>query len=73
MLAFVVVLVPAVVVYAVLRAVGLGIGGAGLLGLLVAILGMVAYPVILRRTGWVGPSRRRPASPGGRPDEGEGP
>jgi hypothetical protein len=59
MLAAVVVLVPGIVVYSVLRSLGLGIGGAGLLGLLVMILGMVAYPIILRRTGWVGPPRRR--------------
>jgi hypothetical protein len=62
MLAAVVVLVPGIVVYVALRAVGLGIGGAGLLGLLVMIIGMVAYPVILRRTGWVGPPRPRPSS-----------
>lgn len=59
MLAAVVVLVPGIVVYSGLRALGLGIGGAGLLGLLVMIVGMVAYPMILRRTGWVGPPRPR--------------
>ena len=62
MLAAVVVLVPGIVVYALLRAAGLAIGAAGLLGLLVMILGMVAYPVLLRRTGWVGPPRTRPAN-----------
>jgi hypothetical protein len=60
MLAAVVVLVPGILVYAALRALGLGIGPAGLLGLLGMILGMIAYPVLLRRTGWVGPPRRAP-------------
>ena len=78
MLAAVVVLVPGILVYVLLRAVGLGIGGAGVIGLFVMILGMVAYPVLLRRTGWVGPPRARPA-PGGSSaggtdtDEGERP
>jgi hypothetical protein len=63
MLAAVVVLVPGIVVYVGLRALGLAIGPAGLVGLLVMIVGMVAYPLILRRTGWVGPSPRRPAPP----------
>jgi hypothetical protein len=62
MLAAVVVLVPGIVVYVLLRAAGLAIGPAGLLGLLVMILGMVAYPVLLRRTGWVGPPRARQAA-----------
>ena len=62
MLAAVVVLVPGILVYVLLRAVGLAIGPAGLLGLLVMILGMAAYPVLLRRTGWVGPPRARPAA-----------
>jgi hypothetical protein len=73
MLAAVVVLVPGLLVYVALRALGLGIGPAGLLGLLVMIVGMAAYPMILRRTGWVGPSSARRAAPGARPDEGEGP
>ena len=62
-LAAVVVLVPGILVYVGLRALGLGIGGAGLLGLLVMIFGMVAYPVLLRRTGWADPPRppRAPA------------
>ncbi|HSP36420.1 MAG TPA: hypothetical protein VLR26_01555 [Frankiaceae bacterium] len=80
MLAAVVVLVPGIVVYVGLRALGLAIGPAGLLGLLVMILGMVAYPVLLRRTGWVGPrptSRPGPAAtqraePGDRAEPGEG-
>jgi hypothetical protein len=57
-----VVLVPGILLYVVLRAVGLGIGAAGLLGLLLMIVCMCAYPVILRRTGWVGPPRQRPAA-----------
>lgn len=62
MLAAVVVLVPGIVVYVLLRAVGLEIGGAGVLGLLAMIIGMVAYPVLLRRTGWVGPPRYAPTA-----------
>lgn len=73
MLAAVVVLVPGLLVYLALRALGLGIGPAGLLGLLVMILGMVAYPMILRRTGWVGAPPARRGTPGTRPDEGEEP
>jgi hypothetical protein len=64
MLAAVVVLVPGIVVYVLLRALGLGIGPAGVIGLFVMIFGMVAYPVLLRRTGWVGPPRPRPAPDG---------
>ncbi|MDQ1634721.1 MAG: hypothetical protein QOJ32_1530 [Frankiaceae bacterium] len=62
-LAAVVVLVPGIVVYVALRSLGLGIGPAGVIGLFVMIGGMVAYPVLLRRTGWVGAPRRRPAPP----------
>jgi hypothetical protein len=65
-LAAIVVLVPGLVVYTLLRGLGLAIGPAGIIGLFVMILGMVAYPVILRRTGWVDPP---PPPPGGpRPD-----
>lgn len=53
-LAFALVLVPGIVVYAVLSAFGLPIGAAGLLGLLVMVVCMGAYPVVLRRLGWVG-------------------
>ena len=56
-LAAVMVLVPGLLAYAALRAVGLAIGPAGLVGLFVMILGMVAYPMVLKRTGWVGPPR----------------
>jgi hypothetical protein len=73
MLAAVVVLVPGIVVYVGLRALGLAIGPAGLLGLLVMILGMVAYPVLLRRTGWVGPRPTPAADPDHETDEGERP
>ena len=51
-LAFVVVLVPAVVLAAVLRAVGANLGVACMLGLLVAIIGMGLYPRLLKRLGW---------------------
>jgi hypothetical protein len=71
-LAAVVVLVPGIVVYVLLRALGLGIGGAGVLGLLVMIIGMGAYPVVLRRTGWVGPPRRPTAGPPSAADPGPG-
>ncbi len=60
MLAAVVVLVPGIVIYVLLRAAGLAIGPAGLLGLFVMIVGMAVYPVLLRRTGWVGPPRKPP-------------
>jgi membrane protein YdbS with pleckstrin-like domain len=72
MLAAVIVLVPGIVVYVLLRAVGLGIGGAGVIALFVMILGMVVYPLVLRRTGWVGPPPAR-RGPGSRGDGGEGP
>jgi hypothetical protein len=67
-LAAVVVLVPGIVAYVALRALGLGIGPAGVIGLFVMIAGMVAYPVLLRRTGWVGPPRPRTA-PAAPPDQ----
>jgi hypothetical protein len=63
MLAAVVVLVPGLLLYVALRAIGLAIGPAGLLGLLLMIVGMAAYPAILRRTGWVGPARRAATQP----------
>ena len=58
-LAFLVILVPAVVVYGLLRLAGLAIGPAGLLGLLVAFGCLGIYPKVLMKLGWV-PSRRRP-------------
>jgi hypothetical protein len=66
-LAAVVVLVPGLVVYSLLRGLGLAIGPAGVVGLFVMILGMVAYPMILRRTGWVDPPPPQQRS-GPRPD-----
>lgn len=75
MLAVVVVLVPGLLLYSLLRALGLEIGPAGVLGLLLMIVGMGVYPVILRRTGWVGPSQRpaprNKSATQGRPDETE--
>ncbi len=53
-LAFVVVMVPGIVLYVVLRAFGLAVGPAGLLGLLAMFVCVFAYPVLLRRLGWVG-------------------
>lgn len=55
-LAFLVILVPGVGVYAVLHWAGLPIGGASLLGLLVVFIGLGSFPMVLRRLGWV-PSR----------------
>jgi membrane protein YdbS with pleckstrin-like domain len=52
-LAFVVVLVPAIVVAAVLNAVGAALGVACLVGLLIAFVGMGFYPRLLKRLGWV--------------------
>lgn len=53
-LAFALVLVPGIAVYAVLSVLGLPIGAAGLLGLFVMVVCMGVYPVVLRRLGWVG-------------------
>lgn len=71
-LAAVVVLVPGIVVYVGLRSLGLGIGPAGVIGLFVMIAGMVAYPILLRRTGWVGPPRRRTPRPAPRTADDDG-
>lgn len=68
-LAAVMVLVPGLLAYVALRAVGLEIGPAGLVGLFVMILGMVAYPMVLKRTGWVGPPRPPSDSSVVRPDD----
>jgi hypothetical protein len=62
LLAFLVILLPAVVVYGLLRAAGLAIGPAGLLGLLISIVCLGLYPRLLLKLGWVPPRRR----PGGR-------
>lgn len=53
-LAFIVVMVPGILLYVVLRVVGLGIGPAGLLGLLLMLACVFVYPLLLRRLGWVG-------------------
>jgi hypothetical protein len=50
-LAFVITLVPGILVAVVLRLVGLPIGPALLLGLLAAFVGMGCYPRVLRRLG----------------------
>jgi hypothetical protein len=57
LLAVAVVLLPGLVLFWLLRAAGLGIGPAGLLGLALTIVGVGVYPYLLRRLGWVG--RRR--------------
>ncbi|MGF7237017.1 MAG: hypothetical protein ACQSGP_18950 [Frankia sp.] len=46
-------------VYVLLRAVGLAIGPAGLLGLLVMFVCLGFYPSLLLKLGWVPPRRRR--------------
>ncbi len=52
-LAFVVVLVPAILVAALLSVFGVPLGPACMLGLLTAFIGMAAYPKVLRRLGWL--------------------
>lgn len=52
-LAFVVVLVPAIVVAVVLNAAGAALGVSCMLGLLVAFIGMGCYPRVLRKLGWI--------------------
>jgi hypothetical protein len=63
-LAFLVILVPGVAVYTLLRSVGLAIGPAGLVGLLVMLVCLGLYPSVLQRLGWVRRRTRRPRSPG---------
>jgi hypothetical protein len=58
-LAFLVILVPGIVVYALLRLAGLSIGSAGSLGLLMILICLGLYPKVLMKLGWV-PARRRP-------------
>jgi membrane protein YdbS with pleckstrin-like domain len=60
-LAFVVVLVPAVVIAAILSAFGASLGVACLVGLLFAFMGMGFYPKVLKRLGWL------PGPPGSQP------
>ncbi len=60
-LAFVVVLVPAIVIAAILNAVGASLAVSCMVGLLVAFMGMGFYPMILKRSGWLpGSQGRRP-------------
>ncbi|CUU54238.1 hypothetical protein Ga0074812_102244 [Parafrankia irregularis] len=58
-LAFLVILVPGLVAYSLLRWAGLAIGPAGLLGLLIIFLGLGFYPALLQRLGWVRRRARR--------------
>ncbi len=58
-LAFLVILVPGVAAYALLRLAGLAIGPAGLLGLLVMFICLGLYPSVLQRLGWVRRRTRR--------------
>jgi membrane protein YdbS with pleckstrin-like domain len=60
-LAFVVVLVPAIVIAAILSAFGAALGVACMVGLLFAFMGMGFYPKVLRRLGWLpGPPESQP-------------
>ncbi|OAA26444.1 hypothetical protein UG55_1016108 [Frankia sp. EI5c] len=59
-LAFLVILVPGLAVYTLLRWAGLAIGPAGLLGLLIVFVGLGCYPALLQRLGWVRSRRQRP-------------
>jgi hypothetical protein len=52
-LAFVVVLVPAIIVAVILNAVGAALGVSCMLGLLMAFVGMAFYPKVLRKLGWL--------------------
>ncbi len=52
-LAFVVVLVPAIIVAVVLNAFGAALGVSCMLGLLTAFIGMGFYPRLLRTLGWI--------------------
>jgi hypothetical protein len=52
-LAFATVLIPGILVFIALRAAGAPLGPAGLLGLLVMLVSSVAYPLLLKRLGWV--------------------
>lgn len=52
-LAFVVVLVPAIIVASLLSVFGAALAVACMLGLLTAFIGMAAYPKVLKRLGWL--------------------
>ncbi len=58
-LAFVVVLVPAIVVATLLSVFGAALAVSCMLGLLVAFIGMACYPKVLRKLGWL-PTGPRP-------------
>ncbi|ONH29866.1 hypothetical protein [Pseudofrankia asymbiotica] len=58
-LAFIVILVPGVLVYLVSHALGLALGPASLLGLLTVIVCLGCYPSVLVRLGWVRRRSRR--------------
>jgi len=60
-LAFVVVLVPAILIAAILSAFGASLAVACMVGLLFAFMGMGFYPKVLKRLGWL------PGPPGSRP------
>jgi hypothetical protein len=52
-LAFVVVLVPAIIVAVILDVAGAPLGVSCMLGLLMAFIGMGFYPKVLRKLGWL--------------------
>jgi hypothetical protein len=56
-LAFLVILLPGVVLYLVTHALGLGLAPSTLLGLLTVIVCLALFPGVLVRLGWV---KRRP-------------
>jgi hypothetical protein len=58
-LAFVVVLVPAIVIAAVLHAVGASLAVSCMVGLLFAFMGMGFYPRVLKRLGWLPGSQQQ--------------
>jgi hypothetical protein len=58
-LAFVVVLVPAILVAAILNAVGASLAVSCMVGLLFAFMGMGFYPTVLKRLGWLPGSQER--------------
>ena len=65
-LAFVVVLVPAILLTTVLHAVGASLPVSCMLGLLTAFIGMGAYPRVLRALKWL-PAKPRRSAPASRP------
>ncbi|WP_238435817.1 MULTISPECIES: hypothetical protein [unclassified Frankia] len=63
-LAFLVILLPGVVLYLVTHALGLGLAPSTLLGLLLVIVCLALFPSVLVRLGWV--KKRQRAKPAGR-------